>query len=146
VTIATIDTCAELFLNGEALMETIPDTYVAPSPKQGRGLHTRRPWAKNETLCILDGQVVEAHRYPVLLTEMEWNALPDERLLVRPLRTSYGFINHSFEPNVEIGPDYRTIRALRAIAAGEELTLDYAAQPVPKGYLERDDTGFMRAP
>jgi hypothetical protein len=78
--------------------------------------------------------------------DLEWNALPDERLLVRPLRTSYGFINHCFEPNVEIGPDYRTIRALRAIAVGKELTLDDAAQPVPKGYLERDDTGFMRAP
>jgi hypothetical protein len=73
VTIATIDTCAEIFLNGEALMETIPDTYVAPSPTQGRGLHTRRPSAKNETLCILDGQVVEAHRYPVLLT---WSGTP----------------------------------------------------------------------
>jgi hypothetical protein len=35
VTIATIDTCAEIFLNGEALMETIPDTYVAPSPRRG---------------------------------------------------------------------------------------------------------------
>jgi SET domain len=146
MTKATIDSCAEIFLNGEALIETIPDAYLAPSRTQGRGLHTRRARAKDEVLCVLDGQVIEAHRYPVLLTEMEWNALPDEQLLVRPLRTSYGYINHSFDPNLEIGPDYRTIRAVRAIAAGEELTLDYAAQPVPKGYLEREDTGFMRAP
>jgi hypothetical protein len=146
MTRATIDTCAEIFLNGEALIATIPETYLAPSPAQGQGLHTRRARAKDEVLCVLDGQVVEANRYPVLLTEMEWNALPDERLLVRPLRTSYGFINHSFDPNLEIGPDYRTIRAVRAIAAGEELTLDYAAQPVPKGYLGRDDTAFMRGP
>ncbi len=141
---ATIDTCAEIFLNGEALVETIPDTYLAPSKTQGRGLHTYRAWAKDEVLCVLDGQVVEANRYPVLLTEMEWNALPDEMLLVRPLRTSYGFINHSFDPNLEIGLDYRTISAVRAIAAGEELELNYAAQPVPKGYLERDDTDFLR--
>ncbi|PSH66296.1 MULTISPECIES: SET domain-containing protein-lysine N-methyltransferase [Phyllobacterium] len=144
MTKATIDTCAEIFLNGETLVETIPETYLAPGAAQGQGLHTRRPWARDEVLCVLDGQVVEAHRYPVILTEMEWNALPDEMLLVRPLRTSYGFINHSFEPNLQIGPDYRTIRAVRAIAAGEELTLDYAAQPVPTGYLERDDTQFMR--
>ena len=140
----SIDTCAEIFLNGEALIETIPDTYLAPSSTQGRGLHTRRAWAKDEVLCVLDGQVVEANRYPVLLTEMEWNALPDEMLLVRPLRTSYGFINHSADPNTEIDADYRTIRAVRTIAAAEEITLDYAAQPVPEGYLERDDTDFLR--
>jgi len=97
----SIDTCAEIFLNGEALIETIPDTYVAPSSTQGQGLYSRRAWAKNEVLCVLDGQVVEANRYPVLLTEMEWNALPDEMLLVRPLRTSYGFINHSADPNTD---------------------------------------------
>ena len=140
----SIDTCAEIFLNGEALIETIPDTYVAPSGTQGQGLYSRRAWAKDEILCVLDGQVVEANRYPVLLTEMEWNALPDEMLLVRPLRTSYGFINHSADPNTEIDADYRTIRAVRTIAAGEEITLDYAAQPVPQGYLERDDTDFMK--
>ncbi|MEK1888324.1 MAG: SET domain-containing protein [Phyllobacterium sp.] len=141
---ATIDTCAVIFLNGEALIETISDTYVATSGLQGQGLFTRRAWEKDELLCVLDGQVVEASRYPVLLTEMEWNALPAEMLLVRPLRTSYGFINHNFNPNLEIGMDYRTIRAIRAIAAGEELTLDYAAQPVPDGYLQRDDTTFMQ--
>ncbi|SFI93238.1 SET domain-containing protein [Phyllobacterium sp. CL33Tsu] len=140
----TIDTCAEIFLNGEALIETIPDTYVAKSGLQGQGLFTSRAWARDEVLCVLDGQLVEAKRYPVLLTEMEWNALPGEMLLVRPLRTSYGFINHSFNPSIEIGADYRTMRAIRSIAAGEELTLDYAVQPVPDGYMQRDDTTFMQ--
>ncbi len=144
MTKATIDSCAEIFLNGERMIETIPDAYLAPSQLQGQGLYTRRPWAGDEVLCVLDGQVVEATRYPVLLTEMEWNALPGKMLLVRPLRTSYGFINHSPDPNLEIGTDYRTIRAVRAIGAGEELTLDYAAQPVPDGYLEREDTTFMQ--
>jgi SET domain len=146
MTTTTIDTCAEIFLNGDALIETIPGSYVAPSRAQGRGLHTRQAWTKHEVVCVLDGQVVEANRYPVLLTEMEWNALPGEMLLVRPLRTSYGFINHSFDPNLQIGPDYRTISAVRVIVAGEELTLDYAAQPMPEGYMERNDTAFMCKP
>ncbi len=36
------------------------------------------------------------------------------------------------------------MRAIRSIAAGEELTLDYAVQPVPDGYMQRDDTTFMQ--
>jgi hypothetical protein len=69
------------------------------------------------------------------MNELEWNALSPTRLLVRPLRTSYGYINHSVDPNVLVGETGFSLRAKRAIATGEEFTMDYFAQPVPQAYL-----------
>lgn len=54
---------------------------------------------------------MDIRRYPAVIDALEWNALSPEFLLVRSLRTSYGYINHSTQPNVAIGPDGYTMRA-----------------------------------
>lgn len=140
-----IDALAGWLLDGAPCIETIPSTEVRLSPIQGSGLFTRRARPLDEVLGILDGQVVDVTRHPAVIDALEWNALSPERLLVRAIRTSYGFMNHSTGPNVSIDDDGRTMRACRPIAVGDELTLDYFAQPVPLAYLTSAEATALRA-
>ena len=142
--IADIDLLAVRLLGDEACVENIAGAEVAPSPIAGRGLFARRAWAPGDVLGVLDGQVVDAARYPAVVDALEWNALDPQRLLVRALRTSYGFMNHSPAPSVAIDPDGRVMRACRPIAPGDELTLDYFAQPVPPAYLASAEAAALR--
>lgn len=139
-----LNTCAEALLGG-AFLETIADAELRPSPLGGQGLFNLRPRAAGESLGALDGQVVDPTRHPHVMHELEWNALSPTALLVRPLRTSYGYINHSPTPNVVITPDGLTLRTARPLAPGEEFTLDYFAQPVPPAYLATPEARHLRA-
>lgn len=144
MTVRDIDAFADRLLDGAPCIETIAGAELAESPIQGRGMFARRTWATGEVLCRLDGQVVDVTRHPAVIDTLEWNALTPELLLVRALRTSYGFINHSSRPNMRIDEDGRTMRACRPIAPGEELTMDYFAQPVPPAYLASSEADALR--
>ncbi|HEY0660295.1 MAG TPA: SET domain-containing protein [Lysobacter sp.] len=141
---ADIDTLAATLLDGASYVETIPGARLAPSTIQGRGMFATRAWEAGEVLCVLDGQVVDVTRYPGVIDTLEWNALSRDYLLVRPLRTSYGFINHARPPNLAIDDDGITLRACRPIAPGDELTMDYLAQPVPLAYLASEEAVALR--
>ena len=141
---ADIDTLATALLDGAPCIETIQGARLAPSTIQGRGMFATRAWATGEVLCVLDGQIVDATRHPGVIDTLEWNALSREHLLVRPLRTSYGFINHARPPNLAIDDDGITLRACLPIAPGDELTLDYFAQPVPLAYLASEEAAALR--
>jgi hypothetical protein len=88
----------------------------------------------------MDGQVVDVARYPAVIDALEWNALSPERLLVRAVRTSYGFMNRSSSPNTSIDDDGRTLRAIQAIVSGDELTLDFFRATGARG-LPRERRG-----
>jgi hypothetical protein len=139
-----IDVLATSLLGGAPCLETIADTEVAASSIHGRGLFARRAWFNGEVLGRLDGQVVDVRRYPDVIDALEWNALSPEQLLVRAVRTSYGFMNHSQSPNVAIDTDGHTMRACRTITPGDELTLDYFAQPLPDAYLRTAEAESLR--
>lgn len=140
-----IDAFAVSFLGGAPCIETIPGTKIAPSPIQGHGLFARRAWPPNEVLGNLDGQAIDVNWHPAVVEALEWNALSPKMLLVRPIRTSYGFMNHSSRPNVSIDDDGRTMRACQAIEPGDELTIDYFAQPVPDQYLGSAEAARLRS-
>jgi uncharacterized protein len=144
MTDAEIDLFAAKLLDGAPFIETIPGAALGSSSIQGRGLFATRTWEPGDVLCTLDGQVVDVRRYPAVIDALEWNALTPELLLVRPLRTSYGFLNHGTRPNVAIDDDGLTMRACLAIAPGDELTLDYFAQPVPAAYLAGKEAAVLR--
>ena len=144
MTVRDIDAFAAAMLGGAPFIETIPGAELAPSPIQGFGLFAQRAWAPGEVLCRLDGQVVDARRYPAVIDALEWNALSPDLLLVRPLRTSYGFINHGTRPNVAIDKDGYAMRACLRIAPGDEFTMDYFSQPVPAEYLASDEAAVLR--
>ncbi|HEU5079484.1 MAG TPA: SET domain-containing protein [Opitutaceae bacterium] len=125
-------------------LETILAAELRPSLIAGNGLFTLRPRAAGEIVCILDGQVIDPRRHQKVMEELEWNALSPTQLLVRPIRTSYGYINHSFTPNLTIDDSGRNVRALVMIKKDEELTLDYFAQPVPPEYLRSAEAKRLR--
>lgn len=127
----------------ERLIDNIPHTRVASSDIHGDGLFADIAFRRGQILGTLDGQVVRHADHPDVLDE-EWNAISDELLLVRALRTKYRYINHARSPNCVIDERDMSIRAARDIEAGEELTLDYAARPLPPAYLALERTAFLR--
>lgn len=130
-------------MSPETIIENIPDTYVAESRIHGRGLFAARPFGSGEVLATLDGQIVPWELYRDNPVAPEWNALPGDRLLVRPYATRYRFINHARSPNVGIETEKLTLHVLEPIEADEELTLDYRAEPLPDEYLAMPDKGFL---
>lgn len=141
---APIDELVERHLGGTHLA-TVPHTEVRPSEIHGRGLFATAPIAAGTLLGTLDGQVVDPTVNPAVVDALEWNALTPSALLVRPIRTSYGFMNHSDRPNVTVDADGRRLRARTGIDAGDELTIDYLAQPVPEQYLRSPEVRRLRA-
>jgi hypothetical protein len=127
------------------MLDTIPFTYVAPSEIHGDGLFAAVDFRAGQLLGTLDGQVIRHADHPEVFDE-EWNAVSDELLLVRGVPTKYGKINHSPEPNCVIDERDLSIRAVRAIEADEELTLDYLARPLPPAFLALERNAYLREP
>ena len=103
-----------------------PRVVVAPSRIEGRGLFARTPIAAGEVVMRLGGEVLtdDEHRtriqgrYSSLAIDDRLNLLLDDD---RPVT----FGNHSCDPNLWMA-DEVTLTARRPIAAGEEVTVDYA--------------------
>lgn len=128
------------------VIDNIQCTFIAVSAIHGDGLFSETAMAAGHVLANLDGQVVPWAVHERLNLVSEWNALPNNRLLVRPYKTKYYFINHSRTPNTEIlrsGTRQVQVVALRDIAAGEELTLDYRKEPLPESYLSGHGATYL---
>lgn len=143
-----IDLCAVTFLaKSERFLPTIQDAAVRRSQMpgvDGDGLFTLRDRQAGEVLGALDGQEVDPRLHPGVMEHLEWNALSPTCLLVRAIRTSYGFINHSLAPNVSVDAQGRVMRLICSLRAGEEFSMDYFAQPVPGAYLETAEARRLR--
>jgi hypothetical protein len=108
-----------------------PKTVVRPSRIAGRGLFAEVPIAKSEVVCVKGGHLLtkaEFANYKRVANEAELQIAAD--LVLSPVTPAefeglMMFLNHSCEPNVGIQGQIVFV-ALRAIAAGEELTMDYA--------------------
>ena len=93
--------------------------------RKGKGVFALRPFARGETiLAAFDGPVVDRAGLERLtpwerehLSEFGvglWRVLPEPRC----------YLNHACDPNA-IGTERDAVVALRAIAAEEEITIDY---------------------
>jgi pimeloyl-ACP methyl ester carboxylesterase len=131
---------------GVGHVATIDGAEPRPSAVHGQGLFATRAFARGETLGELDGQEIDPGEHPAIVEALEWNALAPDRLLVRALRTSYGLINHSPDPNVAVAGSGRALEARRDVEPGEELTLDYFDQPLPERYLAGPEAARLRSP
>jgi hypothetical protein len=108
-----------------------PKTAVRPSRIVGRGLFADAAIAKGEIVCVKGGHLLtraEFSKYRGVANEAELQIADD--LFLAPVTEAefedvMMFLNHSCEPNVGIQGQVVFV-ALRDIAAGEELTLDYA--------------------
>ncbi len=128
----------------QGYLATIPHAEVRKSPIHGLGLFATRALNTGDVLTRLDGQRISIIDAPGVLFTLEWNALTHTDLLVRGIRTSYGYINHSRTPSLAIDDRSQEIRALRRIEADEELLLDYLAQPLPEAYLRSPAAEYLK--
>ena len=99
--------------------------FVAETGRTGKGLFTRRPFALFEQVFLLTGCEREL---PADLIEdaganPNWFGIGKQRWIDPDW--PYFFVNHSCEPCLAIRGD-RTFVAIRNIAMGEELTVDYS--------------------
>jgi hypothetical protein len=108
-----------------------PRVEIRPFSIQGGGMFARAPFQPGETVAIVGGTPMTGAEFAAYLATVErWNAhqIDEELHLVDLVQTPdvvAGSLNHSCDSNLWMG-DEVTIIARRAIAAGEELTLDYA--------------------
>src|SRR5437870_12666894 len=108
-----------------------PKATVQESPIHGRGLFAIAPIAQGEIVCVKGGYIVTRAG---LRTMPEWYGGADipvaDNLYIGPLcqeerEGSMIFSNHSCEPNIGVQGQIVFV-AMRDIAAGEELTHDWA--------------------
>jgi SET domain-containing protein len=113
-------------------------TYISPkaakgqdSEIQGRGLFAVAPIAKDEIVAIKGGHIVDSATLRALPGRLRNSdvQIADGFHLVALDEAGYEpvmlFINHSCEPNVGFAGNVVLV-AMRDVAAGEELTTDYA--------------------
>ena len=118
-----------------------PDVVVRPSPIAGRGLFARAAIPAGTVVSRLGGRLVpEAELRRLIATTdgyVDTIAVTEELHLVLPprrdRRRDNGYGNHGCAPNLWwVGP--YALAARREIAAGEELTNDYATSTGDPGF------------
>jgi len=108
-----------------------PKTFVQRSSIIGRGLFANAAIAQGEIVCVKGGHLLtraEFEKYRSVAQEADLQIADD--LFLAPVTEAefedvMMFLNHSCAPNVGIQGQIVFV-AMRDIAAGEELTLDYA--------------------
>ena len=118
------------------VIDNLADTYISESQVHGNGLYSLQDIKKGFVLGELDGQIVDWDLHQKYNMAFEWNAITQHKLLVRPYRTKYSYINHSRTPNLVLQGSPLKVVALRDIEKDEELFLDYRKEPLPAQYLE----------
>jgi hypothetical protein len=108
-----------------------PKTAIGPSPIGGRGLFAAVPIGRGEVVSVKGGHLLDRtgmaeHRGAVGDAELQ---VTDDLFLAPGSAAEFEgvmmFLNHSCEPNVGVQGQIVFV-AMRDVAAGEELTLDYA--------------------
>ena len=118
----------------------LPSVEVRRSTIEGRGLFATEPVAAGSVVGRLGGRLVDGAELRALLAAAELSAsyvdtitvLPDLHLVL-PGRHPIGYGNHSCDPTLWHVDAY-TLAARRDIAAGEEVTVDYATQTAEAGF------------
>lgn len=102
-----------------------PHLMVAPTP-YGQGVFAKKPIAKGQTVGLITGDVFREKEFQSsYCMDLGYSLVLEPRNIFRRM-------NHSCEPNCEIiaykaKDDYRIhVEAIRDIAAGEQLAIDYA--------------------
>src|SRR5512143_553870 len=105
-----------------------PKAESRPNPIKGNcGIFCREPIAKDEIVVIWGGRVLTADEIDPHMPNFTQQVLQidDELYLMTPSMEATDCFNHCCEPNVGMSGQIGLI-AMRDIAAGEEVCLDYA--------------------
>ncbi len=111
---------------------------MAESGIEGRGLFCTGPIAAGTLVARLGGRLVDGPSLRIMLdTSTSYvdtiTVLPDLHLVL-PGRQPIGFGNHSCDPALWHTGAF-ALSARRDIAAGEEVTVDYATQTAEPGFV-----------
>jgi SET domain-containing protein len=114
-----------------------PRVEVRTSTIEGRGLFARARFDAGELVVGLGGRIVDTTELDRLIEAgtayIDSITVEVDRHLVLPAGSVAHFGNHSCDPNLHLGGPYRLV-ARRAIAAGEELTVDYGTISGVEGF------------
>jgi uncharacterized protein len=110
----------------------LPALFIAPVPGKGRGVYTAEAFGKGAIIEV-SPVIVMTKEERVLLDKttlhdyiFEWGPKRDHCCMALGYVSVY---NHSYTSNCEYEMDYDddtiTIKTVRSIAAGEELTINY---------------------
>jgi len=108
-----------------------PKTEIRESPIHGRGIFAMAPIAKGETVAVKGGHVMTAREWEDVEPNLGSSEVQiDDDLFIGPVTVAERdgamvYTNHSCEPNIAIRGQIVFV-AMRDIAAGEELTHDWA--------------------
>jgi SET domain-containing protein len=118
-----------------------PKTVVKPSGISGRGLYAGAAIARREIVCVKAGHLLDRAglaEYQGVIRDADLQVA--DGLFLAPVAPDefedvMMFLNHSCEPNVGVQGQIVFV-AMRDVAPGEELTLDYAmiddgCEPMP---------------
>jgi SET domain-containing protein len=107
-----------------------PKTVVKQSSIAGRGLHAAVSIARSEVVSVKGGHLIDRatrERNRAVINDADMQ-VTDELFLAPLTEEEFGsvmmFLNHCCEPNVGVQGQIVFV-ALRDVAAGEELTIDY---------------------
>lgn len=111
-----------------------PNSYLLPKLEiredktiEGRGMFAREPIKKGEIITVWGGDVVDrAHFEKLKDHQVRQSAQVEENFYLVSSKPGPGdFINHSCDPNAGLDGQIVVV-AMRDIAKGEEVTIDYA--------------------
>lgn len=119
------------------MLQKTPGLYFAPSDIHGRGVFCAHPLSLGDVIEICPVIVLPGHEIDLLTHSLlyEYYYAWGENQEQCAIALGYGSLyNHSAHPNAEFTPDYNDdtliFIAIRDIAAGEEITVDYQAGAV----------------
>ena len=108
-----------------------PKTEVRDSPIHGKGLFARRAIAAGEIVAVKGGHILTESQWTTLAQELGPAEIQiSEDLFIAPVHRDHRdgamlYLNHSCDPNTAIQGQIVVV-AMRDVAAGEELTHDWA--------------------
>ena len=122
-----------------AITWTDPRAEGRPSPIHGRGLFARAPIRRGEAVSVVGGEPMtgeEFGRFAAAACRYNAVRIGEDLNLVEPLEVTAaeeGSLNLSCDPNLWMA-DEVTLVSRADIAAGEELTVDYALFTADPGW------------
>ncbi len=125
------------------IIDNISNSKIQNSKIHGNGLFATCDMPSEVIIGILDGQQIPYSLYRKLNLSLEWNALENDILLVRPYRTKYSFINHSRKPNVRIDNAPLRVVTIKNIKKGQEIVIDYRKEPLPLEYIKNHGKTYL---
>ena len=115
-----------------------PSCGVGQSKIQGQGLFALRDFQPGDTVADYSGSNVQECGFDSMPEKYKqacwWVGASKETALLFPPESAFMRANHSRNPNCLWEPEEKTLTAIRAIPAGEEITYDYRKEIAPESW------------